>query len=79
MILAFYRVDNSHGFERNSFDRIYDNPSEILSELQKLNDDEVKFYEVATGYQTRLPSLDDFVENYNDEDLDGGWWSVLIR
>jgi hypothetical protein len=25
------------------------------------------------------PTLGDFEEDYNDEMLDGGWWSVIIR
>lgn len=78
MYIAFYKVDNSMGYERHTFDHIYDKPKEIFKMLKKLDEDEWKLYEMSVGYDTKMPSLDDFEEDYNNEELDGGWWCVLI-
>lgn len=77
--LAFYKVDNSCGYHRHSFDAMTD-AAEILACLHELDDDEWHLYDVTSGsYSNRLPNLDEFVNDYNDEELDGsGWWSIAI-
>lgn len=71
--LVFYKVDNSQNYDRHTFDYIYDDGEKIGKMLGKLNDDELKCYNL---------SCDDlwyFVEDYNDEELDGGWWSFVYE
>lgn len=79
--LAFYKVDNSLGYERHTFDDIYDKPDKILERLVELPDDEFRIYDLNTNLNRTGKFLDisDLVEDYNDEELDGGWWSVLLE
>ena len=70
--LVFYKVGNSQNYGRHTFDDIYDNAEEIGRLLGKLNDDELKCYNLSCD----LPF---FVEVYNDEELDGGWWSFVYE
>ena len=74
--LAFYKVDNEKEYGRYSFDTM--DSEEILKALNELPDEQVRFYELCVGYSNKMLSLSDFVEDYNDEELDGGWWSILI-
>lgn len=79
MTLAFYKVNNSQDYDRHTFDDIYDKPEEIVLMLKKLKDDEVVFYDLSTTSTSLMwKTLGDFIEDYNDEMLDGGWWTVLI-
>ena len=81
MILAFYKVNNSLAYGRHEFDKFYDQPELIVEKLNKLPEDEVKFYDTDHfGYgNVPSPNLADFVEDYNDEELDGGWWVIAIN
>lgn len=80
MTIAFYTVDNSLNYERHTFDNLYDKPQEILEMLQKLPEGEVKFYNADQySWQSKEPTLDDFETDYNDEELDGGWWCIVIQ
>lgn len=80
MIIAFYKVDNSLNYERHEFDQFCDQPQEVLDMLQRLPEDEVKFYDADQySWQSKEPSLADFEEDYNDEELDGGWWCIVIQ
>lgn len=79
MMLAFYRVDNSIGYDRQSFDLIYDKPDEILEKLDMLNDDEWRLYDMSYCEDKGIYNALDFQENYNDEILDGGWWCIIIN
>ena len=69
--LAFYRVDNHKGFERHTFDDIYNNPKLIVRMLLSLNDGEYHIYYFPED-------ADILQEDYNDEVLDGGWWMVPL-
>lgn len=80
-LIGFYSVNNSLGYERYTFDTIYDKPKEILKMLNKLPEDEVCIYNMSlnkngSGMES---DISDFIEDYNDEVLDGGWWSVLME
>lgn len=75
MKLAFYKVNNSLNYERHTFDNIYDKPQEIEKMLLPLLDKD----EAAIVNVEDKESLDYFVEEYNDEIYDGGWWCVLIN
>lgn len=78
MLLAFYKVDNSKGYERHTFECL--DAEETLSMLQKLEEDEWHLYDLSTdSYSTRTLSVADLQENYNDCDLDGGYWCIVIN
>lgn len=80
MTIAFYKVNNSLNYERHEFDQFCDQPQEVLDMLQRLPEDEVKFYDADKySWQSKEPSLADFEEDYNDEELDGGWWCIVIQ
>ena len=80
MLLAFYKVNNALKYERHTFDYIYDKPEEILEKLRKLPEEEYKIYDLSTTSTSVMHyTLGDFVEDYNDEILDGGWWSIIIQ
>ena len=74
MKLAFYKVGNSLGFDRHSFDDM--SAEQIELHLQPLlNDDN----EAAIVNLDDKESVEFFTEEYNDEIYDLGWWCVLIR
>ena len=78
MTIAFYKVDNSLNYERHTFDTF--RPETIIEKLQLLPDDEVKFYDSKEySWSTRTPSLADFETDFNDEELDCGWWCIIIN
>lgn len=80
MTIAFYSVDNSLNYGRHEFDNLFDQPQEILDMLQKLPDGEVKFYNSDKySWNTKEPTLADFEQDFNDEDLDGGWWCIVLN
>lgn len=80
MTIAFYKVNNSLNYERHEFDQFCDQPQEVLDMLQRLPEDEVKFYDADKySWQSETPSLADFENDYNDEELDGGWWCIVIQ
>lgn len=78
MKLGFYRVDNSKGYERHTFDDIYEQPEKIEEMLRELRDDE-EINEYCIIDLTDAEYLDWFTDEYNNERFDGGWWCVLIR
>ena len=80
MTIAFYKVNNSLNYERHEFDQFCDQPQEVLDMLQRLPEDEVKFYNADQySWQSKEPTLADFENDYNDEELDGGWWCIVIQ
>lgn len=80
MTIAFYKVNNSLNYERHEFDQFCDQPQEVLDMLQRLSEDEVKFYDADKySWQSKEPTLSDFENDYNDEELDGGWWCIVIQ
>lgn len=74
MILAFYKVSNSKNYGRHTFDYWYHKPEVIKKMLYELSDEELRMYDMDNS-----DDIDSFQEDYNDEELDGGWWCVLIR
>ena len=74
MTLAFYKVGNSKGYERHTFDMWFDRPRVIRDMLSQLSDEELKMYDL--DYPTDVSI---FQDDYNDEELDGGWWCVVIN
>ena len=79
MTIAFYKVSNSLNFDRHEFDCLSDNPQKILELLHKLPEDEVRFYDADQyNWQAKSPTLADFEIDYNDEELDGDWWCIVL-
>ena len=75
MKLGFYKLDNSLGYNRNTFDDFYDKPNEIEKMLQPLlNNDEAAIVNLED-----TESVDYFAEEYNDEIYDLGWLCVVIH
>lgn len=74
MTLAFYKVDNSKNYERHTFNMWCDRPQVIKEMLSELSDEELKMYDMDDKYDVDL-----FREDYNEEELDGGWWCVVIN
>lgn len=73
--LVFYPVTNELGFERHTFDLMTD--EEAWKELQKLEG--ARVYDMTRSDRNgQTLDLGDFVEDYNDEELDGGWWSIIL-
>lgn len=80
MTIAFYKVNNSLNYGRHEFDQFCDQPQKVLEMLQRLPEDEVKFYDADQySWQSKEPTLSDFETDYNDEELDGGWWCIVIQ
>lgn len=79
MFLFFYKVDNDREFTRDFFDGMQ--PEKAAEILTDLNDEEggVVFYDLDNSHPNgRFRNMQDFVEDYNDEELDGGYWSLLL-
>ena len=74
MKLAFYKVGNSLGFDRHSFDDM--SAEQIERHLQPLLNDN---NEAAIVNLDDEESVEFFTEEYNDEIYDLGWWCVLIK
>lgn len=74
MTLAFYKVGNSKGYERHTFDMWCDRPQVIKEMLFELKDDELHCYDMDNNVDRSI-----FEDDYNDEVLDGGWWCVVIN
>lgn len=77
MLLAFYSVGNERGYTRDSFAK--STPTEIVDALSKLPDEQWYCYDLSLKPSGSYPALNAFVEDYNDEKLDLGWWCVLIK
>lgn len=74
-LLAFYRVDSD--FDRHSFDVISD--EKAYQALSKMGDEYCKIYDLSTNKGTgKELDLADFERDYNDELLDGGWWTKVL-
>lgn len=69
--LAFYNADNHKGFDRHTFDDIYNNPKLIVRMLLSLNDGEYHIYYFPED-------ADILQDDYDNEVLDGGWWMVPL-
>ena len=73
--LVFYPIENELNYGRHAFDLMSD--EEAWKELQKLEG--VRVYDMTRSDRNgRTLDMGDFVEDYNDEELDGGWWSVIL-
>lgn len=78
MTLAFYKVDNSQGYDRHTFDLPKREGAEgwqkIKEMLSKLSDEELRMYNMRDTFDRMF-----FEDDYNNEVLDCGWWCVVIN
>lgn len=78
MTLAFYKIDNSQGYDRHTFDLLkregLEGWQKIKEMLSKLSDEELRMYNMRDTFDRMF--LED---DYNGEELDGGWWCVIIN
>lgn len=68
MYAFFYPVDNNMGYDRHEFDSYTDSKT-IAEMLSKV--DGLKVYNLECD-------LYDLMEDYNDEELDGGYWMIVL-
>lgn len=73
---VFYPVNNNKGYERHTFDNYTDDKiiAEMLREV-----DNLKVYNLDCTNRSKEVCLYDLVEDYNDEELDGGYWMIILN
>lgn len=81
MFIFLVPVDNNQNISRDTYDNLMKNSEGYMTTfLNMLFDcDGMQFFDTSTtSRSSRYENLADFVERYNDEDFDGGWWSFLV-
>lgn len=73
---VFYPVNNNKGYDRHTFDNYTDDKiiAEMLREV-----DNLKVYNLDCTNRSKEVCLYDLVEDYNDEELDGGYWMIILN
>lgn len=71
--LVFWPVENPNEIGRHDFEGMAD--TEIWKALP--NNSRVYDLDKADGHG-KCPDMENFTEDYNDEELDGGWWSTVV-
>lgn len=73
---VFYPVNNNKGYDRHTFDNYTDDKiiAEMLREV-----DGLKVYNLDCTNRAKEVCLYDLVEDYNDEELDGGYWMIILN
>ena len=73
---VFYPVNNNKGYGRHTFDNYTDDKivAEMLREV-----DNLKVYNLDSTNRAKEVCLYDLVEDYNDEELDGGYWMMVLN
>lgn len=72
----FYPVNNNKGYDRHSFDLYTDDKiiAQMLSEVEG-----VKAYNLESRNRSKEVGLFDLEEDYNNEELDGGYWMKIVN
>lgn len=72
----FYPVDNNKGYDRHYFDEFTDdkNVAEMLREVEG-----IRVYNLESTNRSKDVGLFDLEEDYNDEELDGGYWLKVVN
>jgi hypothetical protein len=73
---VFYPVNNNKGYDRHTFDN-YTNDKIIAEMLREV--DNLKVYNLDCTNRSKEVCLYDLVEDYNDEELDGGYWMIVLN
>lgn len=73
---VFYPVDNNMGYDRHTFDNILDDKivAEMLCEVEG-----IKAYNLESTNRSKEEGLFDLEDDYNDEELDGGYWLKILN
>lgn len=74
-LLAFIPVTNENNLDRTALGNLTD--LEVWKKLP--NNAMVYNLDKNTAPKDKYPGILDFVENYNDEVFDGGWWSTVLE
>ena len=79
MKIAFYAVDNSLDLAPRDFDELDNCERLVLEKLKELPNDEKRIYDLSTddGWWLRR-NIIDLMSDYNNEELDGGWWMIVM-
>ena len=78
--IAFFPVDNSLEYCGSDFDGL--NEKDIIFKLRELkrSGDQVRFYNLSNyDYSCTFPTIANLVEDYNAEELDGGWFCTKFK
>ena len=73
---VFYPVNNNKGYDRHTFDN-YTNDKIIAEMLREVDD--LKVYNLECTNRSKEVCLYDLVEDYNNEELDGGYWMIILN
>lgn len=76
LFIVFYAVSNSNGYERHSFD-LDESNYETFKKILVMDSEECRIYCMDNDLQMHQ-DLREFVYDYNDELLDGGWWCTYL-
>lgn len=73
---VFYPVNNNKGYGRHTFDNFTDDKiiAKMLGEV-----DGIKVYNLESTNRGKEVGLFDLEEDYNDEELDGGYWLKILN
>ena len=73
---VFYPVNNNKEYDRHTFDAYTDDKiiAEMLREV-----DGIKVYNLECNNRGEDVCLYDLVEDYNNEELDGGYWMIVLN
>lgn len=73
---VFYPVNNNKEYDRHTFDTYTDDKiiAEMLREV-----DGIKVYNLECNNRAEDVCLYDLVEDYNNEELDGGYWMIVLN
>ena len=86
-ILAFYPVGNESDWGRDEFDAVTDEEAFRAMWAHRVEMD-VRFYDMESHYGNHdtydigcyhIGEADDFETDYNNEELDGGWWCKCLH
>ena len=73
---VFYPVNNNKKYERHSFESFTEDKiiAQMLGEV-----DGIKVYNLESTNRGKEVGLFDLEEDYNDEELDGGYWLKILN
>lgn len=80
LFIAFFPVDNSLEYLGSDFNGLTE--KEIIDKLRELkrSGDQVRFYNLSNyDYSCPFLSIANLVEDYNAEELDGGWFCAKFK